>query len=413
MNYKVLFLVILSVNLIITVFFDILKIVSLKRKVPQSLEYLTKEEGYEKWQKYLNTKMKFGLVADIISSIPIFILIGLDSFAFILNLVDSNWIVQLIILLLFAQGIDFIIKIPLDAIDTYKIEEEYGFNKTKIGTFIMDEIFGFILNAIVSFLIGFSFFGLYSILPAWAAVILCIVIFILVTFLIQFLFPYFAKLRNKFTPLEDGELKTKLLDLMNKNNFKVEGIYVVNESKRSTKENAYFAGSGKSRRIVIYDNLIANHTPNEIVAVFAHELGHAKCKHNLKSLPLSFINVICMVMLMYVSTLPTNLSLDLGFSSQNFAIMFLFAGELIDLFTVLFSIIGNVISRKHEYEADSVAARNGYASDLKLSLINLTKKNYGLLSYNPVLEFCKASHPSLENRIKNLEKVERESKIEG
>ena len=413
MNYKILFLVILGINLIISIFFDLLKFNSLKRKVPESLEFLTKEEDYKKWQTYLKRKLRLGLIEDIVSVIPMFFLVGFNVFASVSSLVNKNWIVQLIILLLFAQLIEFIIKLPFDIIDTYKIEEEYGFNNTKVGTFIVDQVFGLILNAVISFLIGFIFFGLFSVLPHWASIIVCTLIFIGVSFLIQFLFPYFAKLRNKFTPLEEGELKSKLMDLMNKNNFKVEGIYVVNESKRSTKENAYFAGSGKSRRIVIYDNLIANHTPNEIVAVFAHELGHAKCKHHLKSLPLSFINVICMVLLIYVSTIPQNLSIDFGFSTENYAIMYLFAGELIDLFMVIFSIINNTISRKHEYEADTVAAQNGYADDLKLSLINLTKKNYGLLCYNPILEFCKASHPSLENRIKNLEKNKISSKKEG
>ncbi len=404
MNYKVLFLILLGVNLLIKIFFDILNLISTKRKVPDSLEFLTKEEGYEKWQSYLKDKIKFFIINDLICSLPSFLIIGFDLLPLVSKSINQNWVIQFLVILLVFEGISTIIKLPFDIFNTYKIEEEYGFNKTKVGTFIVDEIFGFILNFAISFIIGFVFFGLISILPIWIAVILCIVIFIAFTFLIQFLFPYFAKLRNKFTPLEDGELKTKLLDLMDKNNFKVEGIYVVNESKRSTKENAYFAGSGKSRRIVIYDNLILNHTPNEIVAVFAHELGHAKCKHHLKSMPLSFISVTCMVLLFYVSTLPQNLSLDLGFSSPNYAIIYLFAGELCDLFVELFGIIDNYFSRKHEYEADTVAAKNGYAEDLKLSLINLTKKNYGLLSYNPILEFCKASHPSLENRIKNLEK---------
>ena len=231
MNYKILFLVILGINLMISIFFDLLKFNSLKRKVPESLEFLTKEEDYKKWQTYLKRKLRLGLIEDIVSVIPMFFLVGFNVFASVSNLVSQNWIVQLIILLLFAQLIEFIIKLPFDIIDTYKIEEEYGFNNTKVGTFIIDQVFGLILNVVISFLIGFIFFGLFSTLPVWASIIVCTLIFIGVSFLIQFLFPYFAKLRNKFTPLEEGELKSKLMDLMNKNNFKVEGIYVVNESK--------------------------------------------------------------------------------------------------------------------------------------------------------------------------------------
>ena len=100
----------------------------------------------------------------------------------------------------------------------------------------------------------------------------------------------------------------------------------------------------------------------------------------------------------------TNLSLDFGFNKESYFIIYIFAGELMELFEIIYSSIFNTISRKHEFEADRVAAINGYKDALIISLVNLTKKNYGLLVYNPILEFLKASHPSLERRIANLEK---------
>ncbi len=404
MNYKILFLIILGFNFIYKIFTDFLYLDSLKRKVPPSLEYLTKEAGYAKWQSYLKENMRFNFVEDVITSIPMFIIVIFNVFSLIGNTIDTNWVAQFVLLILFNQGVSFVVSLPFEIYSTFKIEEKYGFNNTKAPTFIVDQIFSLIIDIIFNFAIGFIFFILYSSLNAYLAIIICSLTFIGFTFLIQFLFPYFAKLRNKFTPLEDGELKTKLLDLMNKNSFKIEGIYVVNESKRSTKENAYFAGTGSSRRIVIYDNLINNHTPDEIVAVFAHELGHAKCKHNLKSLPFTFIYMICIVLIIYVCTLMTDLSLDLGFNKESYFIIYLFAGELIEIFAILYSSIFNTISRKHELEADRLAAKNGYKDALIISLVNLTKKNYGLLVYNPILEFLKANHPSLVRRIENLEK---------
>lgn len=404
MNFKVLFLIFLSINFLFKIFYDFLYLDSLKRKVPSSIEYLTKEEGYDRWQSYLKENIRFKFVKDIVTSIPMFLLVIFNVFSLIGNSISDNWIVQFVLLLLFNQGVTFIISLPFGIYDTFKIEEKYGFNKTKVPTFILDQIFSCIVDYLFTFVIGFIFFILYSSLNAYLSVIICSLIFISLTFLLQFLFPYFAKIRNKFVPLEEGELRTKLLDLMNSNSFKVEGIYVVNESKRSTKENAYFAGTGASRRIVIYDNLINNHTPDEIVAVFAHELGHAKCKHNLKSLPFNFIYMISIVLIIYSCTLMTNLSLDFGFNKESYFIIYLFAGELMELFEIVYSSIFNTISRKHEFEADRVAAINGYKDALIISLVNLTKKNYGLLVYNPVLEFLKASHPSLERRIANLEK---------
>ena len=122
----------------------------------------------------------------------------------------------------------------------------------------MDNLLSLFLESFVTIVAAIIFFLLMTYLPSYFAVIIATVLLILTILLIQFLFPYLSKIMNKFTPLQDGELKTKIMDLMNKNDFIIEGIYVVNASKRSTKENAYFTGIGKSKRIVIYDTLIEN-----------------------------------------------------------------------------------------------------------------------------------------------------------
>lgn len=402
MNFKILFLIIVIINLLIKVVFDILKIESAMKNIPDSLKFIESEKEYPKWKKYLKEKSYFSLIHDIITSLPLLFLIGFDVFPF-LTASFNNWIINLIIILGSYSLINFLISLPFHIFDTYVIQENYGFNNTKIPTFIADELSSLIIEFSLSFFMALIFFGIYKNLPGWATIILNSLIFILFIFLLRFLFPYLAKIFNKFTPIEEGELKSKLLNLMEKNDFKIKGIFIVNESKRSTKENAYFAGSGKSRRIVIYDNLIANHSADEIVAVFAHELGHAKCKHSLKSLPLSFVGLFICVLILYLSTLFKNLSIDLGFQDQNFAIIFLFAGEVIELFNVFFGIINNYFSRKHECEADAFAAKNGYSEFLKLSLINLTRKNYGFIYVNPFLEFMTLSHPSLSKRIINLD----------
>lgn len=403
MNFKILFLAIIIVNILIKIVFDILKIESANKSLPDSLKFLESEEEYPKWKKYLNEKSYFALIHDVITSLPLLFLIGFDVFPLVSASFD-NWVINLIIILGLYSLVNFLISLPFAIYDTYVIQQKYGFNNTKIPTFIADELSLLVIEFSLSFLMSLIFFGIYKNLPGWATIVLNSLIFILFIFLLRFLFPYLAKIFNKFSPIDEGELKSKLLNLMEKNDFKIKGIFVVDESKRSTKENAYFTGSGKSRRIVIYDNLIANHSADEIVAVFAHELGHAKNKHSLKSLPLSFINLVISVLIVYLLTLFKNLSFDLGFDNQNFAIIFLFAGELIELFNVFYGIINNYFSRKHECEADAFAAKNGYSEYLKLSLINLTRKNYGFIYVNPFLEFMTLSHPSLPKRIKNLDK---------
>ncbi len=189
---------------------------------------------------------------------------------------------------------------------------------------------------------------------------------------------------------------------MDKNDFHIEGIYVVNASKRSTKENAYFTGLGKSKRIVIYDTLIENYEVNDILAIFAHELGHAKHKDNIKGTPFMLFELSLMVVILFLFTLPKNLSYDFGFEEISYAmifICFLETSELIENFT---GFIHNIFSRKHEYAADTFAAQNGFKEELKQSLSKLYKRGYGYLNPNPVLEFLKFSHPSLTKRIDNI-----------
>ena len=162
-----------------------------------------------------------------------------------------------------------------------KIEEKYGFNKTSIKTFIIDRI----RNTALSFIFSIAISGLialsHSLLHDWMILVFTVVMF-LFTLVISFLYPFFSRLGNKFTPLEDGELKDRLMDLLNKHGYRVKAIEVMDASKRTTKLNAYFTGFGKMKTIVPYDNLLNSMSTEEICAVFAHELGHGLNKDVLK-----------------------------------------------------------------------------------------------------------------------------------
>lgn len=404
MDWKIFLLSVITFNYLLNIFYDVLYINSSNRPTPVSLEYLTKDANYKKWMKYQKTINRHRLISDVITGIPIFILIYSDTFSAISDFVSDNYVCQLLLIIGYLSVEHYFVSLPFDIYYTFKIESEYGFNRTKTRTFIFDEIIGLILEFILNFGAALVFFTLYTYLNPYLSIILCIFLLIVFIFILRFVFPYFQKIFNKFTPLEDCELKTKLLDLMNKNNFYIEGIYVINASKRSTKENAYFTGLGKSKRIVIYDTLIENYDVDDILAIFAHELGHAKNKDNIKGTPLMIIEFSLMVVILYLFTLPKNLSYDFGFGNINYAIIyicFLETSELLENFT---GFINNILSRKHEYAADSFAAQNGFKEELKKSLIKLYKRGYGYLNPNPILEFIKFSHPSLTKRIDNIDK---------
>lgn len=404
MNFKVFLLCIIVINYFLNIFYDVLYINSSKREVPESLKFLTEDKGYGKWMKYQKTVNIHRLFADIITGIPIFILIYSDTFSAISDYVSNNYIVQILFLLGYMDIEHFLVSLPFEIYYTFKIEADYGFNKTKVGTFIFDRLFGLIFEFAINFCTALIFFTLYINLNPVLCLLICIILLIAFIFVLRFVFPYFQKIFNKFTPLEDCELKTKLLNLMKKNDFYVEGIYVVNASKRSTKENAYFTGLGKSKRIVIYDTLIENYEPDDIVAIFAHELGHAKNKDNIKGTPLMIVELALMVVLLYLFTLPKNLSYDFGFNEVNYGIIFICFIICSELLENLISFIHNIFSRKHEYAADTFAVKNGYKDNLIKSLTKLYKRGYGYLNPNPILEFIKFSHPSLKKRIDNMNK---------
>jgi STE24 endopeptidase len=220
----------------------------------------------------------------------------------------------------------------------------------------------------------------------------------------QFIAPVLIMpLFNKFTPLESGELKDKITDYSIKENFRLSGIFTMDGSKRSTKLNAFFTGFGKFRKIVFFDTLIEKLTPDEIVAVLAHEMGHFKLKHIIKMMSISIIQTGFMFFLL--SLLLKVPEISKGFMLEQTSIyasliIFGFLYSPISLFT---SIGVNILSRKHEFEADAYAAgTTGDSEQLITSLKKLSRANLSNLTPHPLHVFLHYSHPPLLQRIETL-----------
>ena len=293
--------------------------------------------------------------------------------------------------------------LPFDLYDTFVLEKKYGFSTITWRLWITDLIKSLILSAIIMTIMISAFMAFIYYLPAswwfWAWLF-----FTLFEIILLWLYPVLiAPLFNKFEPIKDEELREKINALMDKVGLKTKGIYQVDEGKRSKHTNAYFTGIGKTKRIVLYDTLLASHTPDEIVAVLAHEVGHWKKKHILKQL--SFM-VIASLVLLYFVYLIVNWSFL--YSAFGLKVTPVYAGLfLVSLYLssagYFLSPIGAAVTRRYEREADKMAWElTGISGPMINALKRLAKDNLTNLHPHPLYVWFYYSHPPLIERIEYL-----------
>lgn len=306
-----------------------------------------------------------------------------------------------------------ILSIPFSLYREFVVEKKFGFSKMTFKLWIIDNLKEGILSIILSALLTIvaSIFFVKCPSSWWfilAAVLICF------TFIMQIIYPKFiAPLFNKFSPLEEGELKEKLSDLLQKTGFVSDGIFIMDASKRSGHSNAYFTGFGKSKRIVLFDTLTKTLTADELVAVLGHELGHFKLKHILKRLiftiPLEFVLLFALYKLAQFTDLYT------GFGFANITAQNVSSVQFIGLFLAILiygsiseiiSPITNIFSRKDEYEADKFSVEHcNNKEDLISALIKLNSDNLSELLPPKLYVFWNFSHPTLIERIAALKKI--------
>ena len=222
---------------------------------------------------------------------------------------------------------------------------------------------------------------------------------------VAFLYPVFAKINNKFVPLEEGELRTKLEALLEKHGYHVREIKVMDASRRTTKSNAYFTGFGKMKTIVLYDTLLGAMTTDEICAVFAHELGHGLHKDTLKNQIFSIFNMLLLAVSLWLVVRTGAIYPDFGFSGVNYGMAIILGTEvLMSLISPLVGLVTNAAMRRAEYRADRQAAEEGYAEELISALKKLARENFANLSPSKTVVALTYSHPTIAQRIDALRK---------
>lgn len=296
-----------------------------------------------------------------------------------------------------------IFDLPFSIYQTFVIEEKYGFNRNTPRQFVTDMALqlGLMLaigGVMFSLLIWvMTALGSYWWIFAWALVMGF-------SILMSWAFPTFiAPLFNKFSPLEDTVLRDRIQRLLERCGFQSKGIFVMDGSKRSGHGNAYFTGIGNNKRIVFFDTLVASLSHDELEAVLAHELGHFKCNHIIKSLIVSSIaTLIGFALLGWLSTQPWFYS-GLGVQQASPAAALLLFMLVSPVFTVFTQPIAAYLQRRHEFEADDFAARLAKPNDLISALVKLYRDNASTLTPDPLYSAFHYSHPPASIRIANLE----------
>ncbi|MDX6747274.1 M48 family metallopeptidase [Polaribacter sp. PL03] len=408
MNSSTLFYLLISILIISFIIDKILDSLNAKHfndKIPAELADVYNELEYKKSQEYKKTNEKFSNFTATFSIILTLVFFFANGFKYVDNFArsftDNSIFVALIFFGIIMLGSD-ILTTPFSYYKTFVIEEKFGFNKSTIKIFWLDKLKGWLM----SIFIGGAILAIIILFYEKTGENFWIYAWFLVAIFSLFINMFYAKLIvplfNKQTPLEDGELKFAIEKYASSVGFKLNNIFVIDGSKRSTKANAYFSGFGSQKRITLFDTLINNLNTNEIVAVLAHEVGHYKRKHILFNLASSLLLTGLTLFILSLFINSPLLSEALGVSTPSFHIGLIAFGILYSPISEITGLFMNYMSRKFEYQADNFAKETFASKPLISSLKKLSKNSLSNLTPHPAYVFMHYSHPTLLQRVKNL-----------
>ncbi len=405
MNYKVFALIVIGITFVFSTWMELLDLKALKREIPENVKDIYDAEEYEKWMQYYREKCRLSFVRHLVSYLVTFVLIGFDVYAVLL---DLSGLENIYVAAIFVMIVDTVISVlwttPFSYRDNMGIEQKYGFNRMTKKLFVVDCIKELVVNLCLMCSLLCIFIGIHQALGNWLLVAFTGVMLVFLL-LVVFISPLTAKMYNKLESLPEGELRDKLTRLLESNGCTVKDIKISDGSKRSSKANAYFSGFGKTKTIVLYDTLMEQMTEDEIVAIFAHEMGHNKHKDTLKLYGLNILNIVILVVLAWVFVSFPEIYKDFGFEEMNYGFALVLLANVGLAFTSPFvGMFVSGMSRRFEYEADRFAAENGYGEALISGLKKLTRNNFACLTPHPLVVKLTYSHPTTSDRITNIEK---------
>ena len=410
MNAETLFILIIGiiiVDFIVDKWLDLLNARHFDDEIPEELKDVYDEKEYVKSQEYKRENHRFSLVSSSFSLLVTLAFFLFEGFAWLdgvsRELGNSEITVALIFFGIILIGSE-IIQLPFSYYRNFIIEEKYGFNKSTPKLFLSDKLKSWFLTIVIGggllslIMLIYQYTGDFFWIVAW------ITIGLFTIFMTLFYSSLVVPLFNKQTPLEEGTLKEAIWQFAKKVNFTLDNVYVIDGSKRSTKANAYFAGFGKKKRIVLYDTLLKDLSTEEVVSVLAHEVGHYKKKHVLANMIMSLL--LTGVTLYIFSLFVDNqiLSEALSVSTPSFHIGLITFGILYSPFSEVTGILMHYISRQFEYQADNYAKNEYGGTPLISSLKKLSRNNLSNLTPHKATVIVHYSHPTLLQRVRNLGK---------
>lgn len=402
MTLKLLVIGLALISMSYSVVLNLFKRKSAINPIPENLKDVYDAESYAKWRSYNAEHSRLDLISSIVAGVINILLLSLNVYAAVAGLFSDKY-GQLSAVILLDTVVSEIVHIIFGYYATFNIEAKYGFNKSTKKTFVFDKIRGFILSFGLMESLALLLMLLHRKMGDYLIILFAAVMFAF-SLLISFLYPILSRVGNKFTSLEEGELREKLLNLLTSHGYKVGDIKVMDASRRTTKLNAYFTGFGSTKTIVLYDNLVNVMSADEICAVFAHELGHGLHRDVLKMQIMNIGNMLIMAVMAWLSVFEGKLHSDFGFAGINYGFAIVLTGIFLSLSQPLSAILINAYSRKAEFRADRQAVKEGYGDDMITALKKLARENFAELSPTKISVLLEYSHPPLGDRISAVEK---------
>jgi STE24 endopeptidase len=383
-----------------------------RHAVPPAFSRTVSLEAHQRAADYTLAKGRFGILSTAFGSVVLLgwtLLGGLDWLNVqLLNHVQPAWGdmgYQLALLLAFTL-IGAALELPFDLWSTFRIEQQFGFNRTTPKLFFTDLVKGVLVGAVIGLPLAALILwimqatGRWWWLWAWGA-------WAAFNLVIMVLYPtVIAPLFNKFEPLADAMLASRVQALMQRCGFAAKGLFVMDGSRRSAHGNAYFTGLGAAKRVVFFDTLLAKLSPEEVEAVLAHELGHFKHRHVTKRIAaMMLLSLAGLAALGWLAGQPafyTGLGVQPNIGTPNNALALLLFMIVVPVFGFFASPLMSRLSRRHEFEADAYACAQASGSDLASALIKLHEDNAATLTPDPLYVRFYYSHPPAGERLAAL-----------
>lgn len=381
------------------------------KPIPEVLKDVYDEDRYGTWLMYSLENHRFTLIRrgfDLILLV-VFLLAGLFAR---LETVTATWTSSPILATLYFLGVyqtvEFLLAIPFKHYAIFKIEEKYGFNKTTKNTFIKDQFIAYMMTIILGGLIVGGLHALYLqfsnnlwtfVFVSWASITLVMIL------IFMFLNKLFLRLFNKFTPLPEGTLRSRIEELASSLGFNIKALSVMDASKRSTKLNAFFTGIGKSKEVVLFDTLVEKMSEDEILSVLAHELGHAVHKDTLRVLAQQILIILIYSLGIGLILQSGSLATTFGLSGVHFGFALILFFILFEPIQLLLGIPLAALSRKAEYKADAFAKSKTQGESMISALKVLAKEDLVNLNPHPLTVLLYYSHPPMKDRIEAILKA--------